>query len=105
MQGFEPGGKDLDALFEVFCRGAGLVGVPADAVDARGRAVARAFGVFDLGAHAEELRDVRVEALRPGAVRGEWLEAVEEVLVDAPLGRSDRVPFETDDRGETRAAR
>ena len=52
---------------------AGLVGEPADAVLARGRAVARARDVFDLGAHAEQLRDVRVEARRPRAVRGERL--------------------------------
>ena len=41
----------------------------------------------------------------PTSSTGERLEAVDEALVDDPLGRSDRVALERDDRCQARAAR
>ncbi len=70
-----------------------------------GAPVARARDVLDLGPHAEQLGDVRIQAGRPGAVGGKRREAVDEAFVDDPLGRADRVTFERDHRGEARATR
>ncbi len=65
VQRLEACGQDLDARLEELGGRAGLVGEPTDAVFARGRAVARARFVHDLGPHAEQLGECSSRGPRP----------------------------------------